>query len=129
MGVVWKTSYFLIFFLTWVLLPIAQEYEGAGEFSIGEKLKRAIINNLIIYGIFVLIGVAGFAYLVFVKKVDLSNLPPLLLAASNAFGMFLLVIFLSYGLVKIPKEMWRCRNYKLTLKSKQFSVSLLARKK
>jgi hypothetical protein len=27
MGIVWKTSYILIFFLTWVLLPIAQEYE------------------------------------------------------------------------------------------------------
>jgi len=26
MGVVWKTSYALIFFLTWLLLPIAQEY-------------------------------------------------------------------------------------------------------
>lgn len=31
---VWKLIYGLIFFLTWVLLPIAQEYETAGEFSI-----------------------------------------------------------------------------------------------
>jgi hypothetical protein len=28
---------------------------------------------------------------------------PILMAASNAFGMFLVVIFLSYGLVAIPK--------------------------
>jgi hypothetical protein len=27
MGVVWKTSYVLIFVLTWLLLPVAQEYE------------------------------------------------------------------------------------------------------
>ena len=58
---------------------------------------------MIIYGIFALIGVVGLGYLLISKKVSLSSLPPLLLAASNAFGMFLLVIFLSYGLIKIPK--------------------------
>ena len=30
MEVVWKVMYWLIFVLTWVILPIAQEYESAG---------------------------------------------------------------------------------------------------
>jgi hypothetical protein len=30
MSVVWKVIYYLIFVLTWLLLPIAQEYETAG---------------------------------------------------------------------------------------------------
>jgi hypothetical protein len=30
MSVVWKTIYYAIFLLTWLLLPIAQEYETAG---------------------------------------------------------------------------------------------------
>lgn len=29
------------------------------------------------------------------------------MAASNAFGMFLVVILLSYGLVAVPKKLWR----------------------
>ena len=34
LSILWRVFYGLIFFLTWVLLPIAQEYETAGEFSV-----------------------------------------------------------------------------------------------
>ena len=81
---------------------------------------------MIIYGIFALVGVLGLTYLILSHKVDISHLLPLLLAASNAFGMFLLVIFLSYGIVAIPKSLWRFRNFKVTLKEYQFKASSLA---
>jgi hypothetical protein len=127
--IVWTISYGLIFFLTWILLPIAYEYEEAGEFSIKDKLKRAIINNLIIYGVFILIGLLGLAYLILSHRVDIANLPPVMLAASNAFGMLLVVIFLSHGLTAIPRELWRNKNYQLKLKKHQFDASNLINKK
>ena len=129
MGIVWKTSYWLIFILTWLILPIAQEYEAAGEFSIKEKLKRAAINNLIIYGVFAAVGLLGLGYLILRGKVDLQRLPPMLMTASNAFGMSLLVIFLSYGITAIPRSMWRFQNYDLELKKHQFNISSIARRK
>lgn len=103
MSVVWKILYYAIFLLTWLVLPIAQEYEVAGEFTRKEKIKTAVINNLIIYGIFALIGVVFLVYLFLKDQLNLKELMPVLMAASNAFGMFLVVIFLSYGLVAIPK--------------------------
>lgn len=54
---------------------------------------------------------------------------PVLMAASNAFGMFLVVIFLSHGLVALPKELWREKKYEIKLKQKQFSAVGLANKK
>lgn len=54
---------------------------------------------------------------------------PLLLAASNAFGMFLVVIFLSHGLVGIPKALWREKKLEIKLKQRQFNAVGLARKK
>lgn len=54
---------------------------------------------------------------------------PMLLAASNAFGMFLVVIFLSYGLVAVPKQLWREKKYEIKLKQKQFTATTLSRKK
>lgn len=51
------------------------------------------------------------------------------MAASNAFGMFLVVIFLSHGLVAIPKELWREKKYEIKLKQKQFGAVGLANKK
>jgi len=61
--------------------------------------------------------------------VDLDNLPPVLIGASNAFGMFLVVIFLSHGLTAIPRQLWRNKNYKLKLKKFQFDASNVMRKK
>ncbi len=52
-----------------------------------------------------------------------------MLVASNAFGMFLVVIFLSHGLTAIPRALWRNRNYKLKLKKLQFDASNLMKKK
>lgn len=54
---------------------------------------------------------------------------PLLLAASNAFGMFLVVIFLSHGLVGVPKALWREKKLEIKLKQRQFNAVGLARKK
>ena len=65
MGLIWKVIYYAIFLLTWVVLPIAQEYEVSGEFSAKSKLKSAIINNLIIYGIFAGLGLLFMVYLIF----------------------------------------------------------------
>ena len=47
----------------------------------------------------------------------------MLLAASNAFGMFLLVIFMSYGITAIPRSMWRYQNYEAQLKKYQFDAA------
>ena len=129
MGVVWKISYWFIFFLTWVLLPIAQEYEAAGEFSIKLRLKRALINNLIIYGIFAAVGLLGLAYIIIRGGLSLTELAPLLIAASNAFGMFLLVIFLSFGITAIPRRMWRYQSYEIKLKKYQFDASSIVKRK
>jgi hypothetical protein len=41
------------------------------------------------------------------NELNMEELTPVLMAASNAFGMFLVVIFLSHGLVAIPRELWR----------------------
>jgi hypothetical protein len=62
---------------------------------------------LIIYGIFALLAGAFLVYLYLKDQLNLKELMPLLLAASNAFGMFLVVIFLSHGLVAVPRALWR----------------------
>lgn len=78
---------------------------------------------------FLAVGLIGLAYILISHKINLSELPPILLTVSNAFGMFLVVIFLSYGLTAIPRTLWRYQNYKLKLKKLQFDASSLTRKK
>ena len=51
-----------------VVLPIFQEYEDAGEFTVKDKLKRSIKNNLIIYGIGAVFFVLFLIYLSVTEK-------------------------------------------------------------
>lgn len=89
----------------------------------------AVINNLIIYGIFAGLGVLFMVYLIFKSELSFTELMPILMAASNAFGMFLVVVLLSYGLVAVPKTLWRERKYEIKLKYKQFTAAELSKKK
>lgn len=68
-------------------------------------------------------------YLLFKDQLNLQELLPLAMAASNAFGMFLVVIFLSHGLVAVPKALWREKKIEIKLKQRQFNAVGLADKK
>ena len=118
--------YWLNFVITWLLLPVAQEYELAGEFEWKAKLKRSLLNNLIIYGIFGVVGGGMLVYLIFRGNFDLAELMSILAAASNVFGMVLVVVLLSHGIVEIPKKLWREKNYETALRENQHNASVVA---
>lgn len=122
----WKIVYWLNFVITWLLLPVAQEYELAGEFEWKAKLKRSLLNNLIIYGIFGVVGGGMLVYLIFRGNFDLAELMSILAAASNVFGMVLVVVLLSHGIVEIPKKLWREKNYETALRENQYNASVVA---
>lgn len=125
-SLVWKVVYWLNFIITWLLLPVAQEYELAGEFEWKAKLKRSLLNNLIIYGIFGVVGGGMLVYLIFRGNFNLSELMSILAAASNVFGMVLVVVLLSHGIVEIPRKLWREKNYEDALKENQYNASIVA---
>jgi hypothetical protein len=59
-----------VYILSWVVIPIAQEYEGAGDFSSNMRLKRAIKNNLKFYLIFGVVGIVFVIYLMIKNKLS-----------------------------------------------------------
>lgn len=63
MKVFWELLYWTVFCLCWVVLPIIQEYEEAGEFTVKDRLKRAFKRQLKMLGIACGFGVAFIVYL------------------------------------------------------------------
>lgn len=61
--------------------------------------------------------------------VDIKQLMDIMVAASNVFGMVLVVILLSHGIVAIPKKLWMEKNYEGMLLKNQFSASVLHKEK
>jgi hypothetical protein len=116
-------SWWLVVFLgtqllAWIILPIAQEYDSSGAFTAGARLKYSLKSNVKLYIILGIVVGILFGYIVFLKGArTLSGIISLGLAGANAFGLILLVIFLSCGLVGVPRNLWRKADPQLKLYS------------
>jgi len=56
-------DYWVIYLLSWVIIPVAQEYVVSTELTRKNKLKKAIKTNLLFYLIFAFAGIIFVAYL------------------------------------------------------------------
>ncbi|VDO14345.1 unnamed protein product [Rodentolepis nana] len=73
------------------------------------KFRSAIVDNAIIYGTYLVIFICVMIYL-FVKRTisfNFSALKLLLITTSNTWGLFLVILFLGYGLVEVPRSIYR----------------------
>jgi hypothetical protein len=52
----YQITYWVIFILSWFIIPIMKEYECSGEFTVSEKLKQSLRSNL---KFFIIVGVVG----------------------------------------------------------------------
>ena len=114
---VWWTVIFLATqVFAWIILPIAQEYDGAGQFTPGARFKHAVKENVKLYIILGIVAGILMGYIIFLKGVtSFSGMVAICLAAANAFGLMLLVIFLSWGLLGVPKLLWHLSSPALIL--------------
>jgi succinate dehydrogenase hydrophobic anchor subunit len=81
----WTILYWIIFFNSWLIIPIVQDYEKSGDFNSKDKLKRAIKTNVLFYVIMLTAGVIFILYLMIKKNLTGKNLIAFLVALSNAW--------------------------------------------
>lgn len=101
--------------MNWLVIPLLQGYDMAGEFQTTEKMYRSIIMNIPFYLLyfFSFVGLLGFIYFIDNRDDDSENnilsgqgILGVMIGMSLAFGNFLLVLFLGYSFVKIPISYW-----------------------
>jgi hypothetical protein len=128
MVVLWLVFYISIQVLGWILLPLCQSFVATGEFTILSQIKAAVIENSIWYLVYIVLGgfclVAWFIYAM-VKRFQNPGqaLVGLLISLSNAFGLILLTTFSGYGLVELPRWLWRSANYEYMLQYLEHKVT------
>lgn len=105
----WSWSYWSTFLLTWLAVPLLQGYEDAGDFTLQERLKTSIHVNLIFYSIVGAIGVFGLILLITMRKnwFGSKGILAWAMACSNTFGLVTGAFLLGFGLVEIPKTLWK----------------------
>jgi len=127
----WRIVYWSSQFLTWMILPVMQSYAVAGEFTVTGKLKSSLWDNAIYYSSYLLIALILVIYIATQPGLHLTweRTKAIAAAASNTWGLFVLVLMLGYGLVEVPRTLWNRsqRGYQLT--HAYFKVSKLMSEK
>ncbi|KAK6737016.1 hypothetical protein RB195_019607 [Necator americanus] len=112
----WRIVYWSAQVLTWLVLPFMQSYVNAGDFTAYGRVKAALFNNAIYYGLYLLVFALLLVYAI-IKGVVINteHLKVILVSASNTWGLFLLVVLLGYGFVELPRSLWHMgsRDYRL----------------
>ncbi|ODA80037.1 hypothetical protein RJ55_02995 [Drechmeria coniospora] len=103
----WRITYWLIFALTWFLLPILGEYSDAGYHDPNKKLTYSLRQNAQFYTICAAAGVVGIAYIAIVYQLTFESLKALIMALAYCWGLFLAVYLMGHGLVSIPRQLIR----------------------
>lgn len=122
----WSWSYWSTFLLTWVVVPILQGYEDAGDFTMTERLKTSAHANLVFYLCVGAIGLFGLVLLIVVQEYRIGNIPGFAMACSNTFGLVTGAFLLGFGLSEIPKGIWRCADWTTHQKILSHKVAKMA---
>ncbi|KAK1439466.1 hypothetical protein QVD17_05284 [Tagetes erecta] len=122
----WSWSYWSTFLLTWLVVPLIQGYEDAGDFSVRERLKTSIHVNLVFYLILGLIGLVGLILLIIMQKNWSGGIVGLAMACSNTFGLVTGVFLLGFGLSEIPKAIWKNTDWTTRQKVLSHKVAKMA---
>nr|XP_039254494.1 G-protein coupled receptor-associated protein LMBRD2-like [Styela clava] len=129
--IMWRIVYWTAQCLTWVILPFMQSYSWSGQFSTAGKIKHALIKNAVYYGTYLLIFIVLLIYVATRRDITLnfSQLKVIGITASNTWGLFLLVLLLGYGLVEVPRTVWRAANPVLMMSYVHFKLAKLSTEK
>jgi len=123
----WRVVYWSSQLLTWLVLPLMQSFTQAGEFSFLGKLKSSLWDNAIYYASYLFIAIILIIYISLVPglHLDWQRTKAIAAAASNTWGLTLLVLMLGYGLVEVPRTLWNSSKRGYSLNQAYFKISKL----
>jgi hypothetical protein len=114
---IWRAIYWSAYVSIWAVYPLLSSYSTSPEFKQRQRWWRALKENLIYYGLYAAVGL-GLMVWVSIRKtgVQLEWFVATAILMGNTFGLFLVIVFLSIGLVRIPRDLWRLSRRHVMLK-------------
>lgn len=115
--VAWLLVYWLEFVICWFVIPVlisycslkyacGKEASGTQRSPAGERLVRAIFQNLKFYLLCLLGLVCGVVYLLASTGHSLGDFKPLIISLSHLYSLSYTLILLSTGLIIFPKNLY-----------------------
>jgi LMBR1-like membrane protein len=108
--VLWNVLYWSSFAATWLILPFLMDFAMAGQFELQWRAAESLRVNVTLYGS--LGAVFGIVLLILAIEQNLgfNELAGVCISLSNAYGLIVFMLLVSFGLVQIPRKLWRKGN-------------------
>ena len=127
----WKFCYWSGNILGYLIIPLVQGYVMAGEFTKIQKVHRSILINIPIFLMYFVSFIALLFLLYFIDQKQNSNhkilsnqgIIAVTIALCFAGGFFLLILFMGWGIVRIPIDTWIESNLQAKLNRILFKVA------
>jgi len=100
---IWRGVYWVIFLWCWCLVPFLQGYVYAGDFSFLAKCRCSVRANIFYYSSMAIVGLVVTIYVAVSLRLGIRSILDLGFAVSNAYMTVVLVCFLGYGLISVPR--------------------------
>ena len=110
LATLWDLSYWITFNLTWFVLPLHQIYEDAGDFTVTGRLLTSLKENLIFYAVLLGVALLGVVGLTANGAMTLTGVTSFSIASATSFGIVAGIFLLGYGVVEVPRTIWRSAN-------------------
>ena len=93
----WRVMYWSLQALSWLIFPFNMEKERTGSW------QKSLQRNAIWWGVYAFVGLVAIVYFLGVTNIGFRGMIAFAYAASNSFGMLLIILFAGYGLVAAPQ--------------------------
>ncbi|CRG85850.1 LMBR1 domain-containing protein 2-B [Talaromyces islandicus] len=108
--VLWRITYWLIFCLTWVILPLLGEFVDSGYRDPKGRLLYSLRSNARYHLLVLGCGAFGLVYFVIQNGFEFKSIRGLVMALAYVWGLILAIYLMGHGLVSIPRSFFRKSN-------------------
>ncbi|OJJ47595.1 hypothetical protein ASPZODRAFT_131131 [Penicilliopsis zonata CBS 506.65] len=106
----WRITYWLIFVLTWFILPLLGDFIDSGYREPRARIQYSLRSNAR-YQLTVLVcAVGGLVYISVQNGFEFTSLKALVMALAYVWGLVLAIYLMGHGLVAIPRKLFRTAN-------------------
>ncbi|KAL4874462.1 LMBR1-like membrane protein-domain-containing protein [Aspergillus karnatakaensis] len=121
----WRITYWLIFALTWVILPTLGEYIDSGHRDTRARIQYSIRSNARYQMIVLGCATLGLIYISIQNGFEFSTIKALAMALAYVWGLVLAIYLMGHGLVSIPRTLFRNASVSGRLRRLQAQAPLL----
>ncbi|PKY04204.1 hypothetical protein P168DRAFT_327188 [Aspergillus campestris IBT 28561] len=103
----WRIAYWLIFVLTWVILPLLGEYIDSGYRDPKGRMQYSIRSNAQYQLLVLICSVVGLIYISVQEGFNFTAIKGVVMALSYVWGLVMAIYLMGHGLVSIPRALFR----------------------